>query len=152
MEDGTSRTRLDLEGAERFQRLRAELGVRSFGLNLMRLDPGARGRIHGHREQEEVYLVLRGTLTLLVEGEAQEVGPDEAVRVAPGVKRQLVNLGDERVALLALGAAGEHVGRDGIAYADWTASEGVAPQDAPMPADLTPEERSAARQGPAPGA
>ena len=39
-------------GAERFQRLREPLGVRSFGINLIRLQPGQRGRIHRHERQE----------------------------------------------------------------------------------------------------
>ena len=40
----------------------------AFGLNLLRFQPGQRGRIHRHERQEEVYLVLEGTLTLDVEG------------------------------------------------------------------------------------
>jgi uncharacterized cupin superfamily protein len=147
VQDGIARTRLDLEGQDRFQRLRADLGVSAFGLNLIRLDPGQRGRIHAHERQEEVYVVLRGTLTLIVEGDAHELGPDEAVRVAPALKRQLVNLGEERVVLLALGGAGEHQGRDGIAYEDWSSAEGVSPQQASLPPDLSPEERAALRRG-----
>ena len=40
--------------ADRFQRLRAELGVTSFGMNLLTLRPRQRGRIHRHERQEEV--------------------------------------------------------------------------------------------------
>ena len=40
----------------------------------MMLRPGQRGRIHRHERQEEVYLVLRGTLTLEVEGEERDLG------------------------------------------------------------------------------
>ena len=39
MESGVAFAKLDLDGDDRFQRLRAELGVTSFGLNLMRLRP-----------------------------------------------------------------------------------------------------------------
>ncbi len=136
-----ARVRLQREGEERFQRLRAELGVTSFGLNLMRLAPGQRGRIHAHERQEEVYLVLEGRLTVLVgtggpEPEEHELGPDDALRVAPAVLRQLVNRTGERVLLLALGGAEAHEGRDGVAYPDWTASEGVPPAEAPLPPDL----------------
>src|SRR4051812_34341765 len=60
MEHGTSRTRLELRGSERFQMLRRELDVSTFGLNLIRLAPGRRGRIRRHRRQEEAYLVLEG--------------------------------------------------------------------------------------------
>ncbi|MDX6703317.1 MAG: hypothetical protein QOF26_3543, partial [Baekduia sp.] len=48
---------LDPDSGERFQRLRAELGVTGFGMNLITLQPRQRGRIHAHRQQEEVYLV-----------------------------------------------------------------------------------------------
>jgi uncharacterized cupin superfamily protein len=50
-------TAVDWEPGERFVSLRRALGVTSFGLNQIMLEPGQRGRIHRHREQEEVYLV-----------------------------------------------------------------------------------------------
>ena len=88
---------------ERFVSLRRALGVTSFGINQMVLEPRQRGRIHRHERQEEVYLVLEGTLTLLVEGEEQALERGELVRVAPAVRRQLVNRGPERLVMLALG-------------------------------------------------
>ena len=106
METGTSRTQLDPDGEERFVSLRRALGVTSFGINQMVLEPRQRGRIHRHERQEEVYLVLEGTLTLLVEGEEQVARRGELVRVAPEVRRQLVNRGPERLVLLALGGDG----------------------------------------------
>ena len=45
-----------------------QLGVTAFGINQIVLRPGERGRIHRHRRQEEVYLVLDGTLSLVIEG------------------------------------------------------------------------------------
>jgi uncharacterized cupin superfamily protein len=141
VEDGVTRARLHREGEERFQRLRAQLGVSSFGLNLMRLRPGQRGRIHAHERQEEVYVVLAGLLTVLVgdgarEPEEHALGPDDALRVGPAVRRQLVNRTGEPVVLLAIGGAAPHEGRDGIAFPDWTAPAGVPPADAPLPPDL----------------
>jgi uncharacterized cupin superfamily protein len=136
MESGLSRDRLDREAGERFVALRRQLGVTSFGLNQIVLEPGQRGRIHRHRHQEEVYLVLEGTLTLIVEEEEQELGRDEIVRLGPELRRQLVNRGPDRVVLLALGGAGEHAGRDGVAFASWEDEEGGAPQEIPLPDDL----------------
>lgn len=128
---------LDRDTGERFQRLRAQLGIASFGMNLIVLAPRQRGRIHAHEKQEEVYLVLEGELTLFVDGLAHLLGPDRVVRVGPGVRRQLVNAGPARLVLLALGGAGEHVGRDGIAWASWDDDgPGRPPQDLPAPADL----------------
>jgi mannose-6-phosphate isomerase-like protein (cupin superfamily) len=142
MEPGVARARLDLDTAERFVPLRRHLGVTSFGLNQLVLQPGQRGRIHRHRDQEEVYLVLEGTLTLLIEGEAQLLERGELVRVAPTVRRQLVNRGPGRVLLLALGGSGEHVGRDGEAFASWTDEVGVPPRELPLPTDLPAGERA----------
>ena len=83
MEDGTARARLQPDAENRFVRLRAELGVTSFGLNQIVLHAGQRGRIHAHERQEEVYLVLEGTLSLFVEGEEATLEPGELIRVAP---------------------------------------------------------------------
>jgi mannose-6-phosphate isomerase-like protein (cupin superfamily) len=132
-----TRATVDRDGADRFQSLRRELGVNGFGMNVIRLRPGQRGRIHSHREQEEVYLVLEGELTLVVEGESQVLRADEAVRVGPGIRRQIANAGSEPLVLLALGGSGEHVGRDGEAWEDWSdTGPGRPPQETPLPEDL----------------
>jgi uncharacterized cupin superfamily protein len=138
METGFSRARLDPDPGERFVALRRELGVTSFGLNEIVLEAGQRGRIHRHREQEEVYLVLEGTLTLLIEGEEHALERGELARVGPELRRQLVNRGPERLILLALGGSGEHAGRDGLAYPGWEtpAEDGRPPQEVPLPEDL----------------
>ncbi len=114
----------------------------SFGLNQIVLRPGERGRIHRHERQEEVYLVLEGTLTLLVEREESVLGQGELVRVGPESRRQLVNRGPERLVLLALGGEGEHAGRDGEAFASWEDEHGAAPQEVPLPEDLPEAERA----------
>jgi mannose-6-phosphate isomerase-like protein (cupin superfamily) len=140
MEDGVARTRLDPDGGDRFVPLRRRLGVSSFGINQIVLEPGQRGRIHRHQRQEEVYLVLEGHLALVVEGEESRLSEGELIRVAPGLRRQLVNRGPGRLVLLALGGAGEHSGRDGEAFASWEQETGVSPQELPLPADLEPDE------------
>lgn len=128
---------LDRAGAERFQALRRELGVSSFGLNLILLQPGQRGRIHAHEHQEEVYLVLEGELTLGIDGVEHVLGADRLARIGPGVHRQLVNAGEERLVLLALGGSGEHVGRDARAWTSWEeAGPGRSPVEIPLPEDL----------------
>jgi mannose-6-phosphate isomerase-like protein (cupin superfamily) len=136
METGTSRAALDPDGGDQFLSLRRALGVTSFGMNQIVRRPRQRGRIHRHERQEEVYLVLEGTLTLVVEGEEEALERGELVRVAPEVRRQLVNRGPDRLVLLALGGDGEHVGRDGRAFADWDDAQGAPPADIPLPDDL----------------
>ena len=136
MEEGSTRTRLDPRSGERFVPLRRQLGVTSFGMNQIVLLPGQRGRIHRHERQEEVYLVLEGKLTLIIETEESELGEGELIRVAPVLRRQLVNRGPGRLVLIALGGAGEHLGRDGEAFEFWDQQAGVSPQELPLPPDL----------------
>jgi uncharacterized cupin superfamily protein len=141
VEPGVARSELDPGAGERFVSLRRALGVTSFGINQLVLEPGQRGRIHRHRRQEEVYLVVEGTLSLLVEGEETTLERGELIRVGPELRRQLVNRGPGRLALLALGGAGAHEGRGGLAYRDWDATEAVSPRDMPLPDDLPADER-----------
>src|SRR3954462_2946440 len=84
-------TTINPKNSERFQSLRRELGVSSFGMNAITLAPRQRGRIHAHERQEEVFVVLEGELTIGIEGEEHTVARGSAVRVAPSVRRQLVN-------------------------------------------------------------
>ena len=139
MEFGVEFAQLDLDTTERFQRLRADLGVSTFGLNLILLQPGQTGRIHQHERQEEVYLVLAGELSLLIEGEEHRLPTGGLARVAPSVRRQLVNRRPERLVLLALGGAVEHEGRDGEAFASWEDATPKRPQEIPLPADVPVE-------------
>src|SRR5204863_7620359 len=111
------------------------------------LEPGQRGRIHRHERQEEVYLVLEGALTLTLEGEERDMARGEIVRVAPGVRRQLVNRGPGRVTVLAIGGAEPHEGRDGVAFPAWDETAGAPPQEVPLPDDLLSSEL---RGGPPP--
>ena len=140
MEDGTSTTRLNPDVGERFLPLRRQLGVTSFGMNQIVLEPGQRGRIHRHERQEEVYLVLEGRLTIVIESEPIDLDEGELMRVAPQVRRQIVNYGPDRVVLVALGGANEHQGRDGEAFATWDQESPTSPQELQMPPDLDPGE------------
>ena len=83
--------------------------------------------------------MLDGELSLYVEGEEHLLGQGALARVAPDVRRQLVNRRPQRVVLLALGGATDHSGRDGVAYASWDATVGAPPQEIPLPADVPVE-------------
>jgi len=135
MKPGTAYASLDYEGEDRFQRLRQELGITTFGLNLLRLRPGQGSRIHRHERQEEAYLVLDGTLTLEIDGEdPREMTRGDLARVAPDVRRQLSNRTGEPLYVLAVGGALDHDGRDGRAYHGWDEQgDGNAPADVPLP-------------------
>lgn len=55
---------------------------------------------HRHKQQEEVYFVISGTLEFKLEDELIEVGPGCAVRVAPEVVRSVWNARDEDAELV----------------------------------------------------
>jgi mannose-6-phosphate isomerase-like protein (cupin superfamily) len=64
-------------------------------------DTGGRGSYgHRHTTQEELYLVLEGTLTFKLGDEIVEAGPGTAVRVAPDTVRSVHNDTDEDAILV----------------------------------------------------
>lgn len=88
-----------------FKKARAELGVSSFGLQVLDFPPDATGHPeHDHAEdgQEEVYAVLRGSGTSHVGGEELDLTPEVLVRVGPAEARKIIS-GPEGMRLLALG-------------------------------------------------
>ena len=73
--------------------------------NVWRYEPGAAGRRHRHRTQEETFVVLAGTLSMYV-GEPPERHDVEAgglIHVDPGTPLQSVNHGDEELLVYAYG-------------------------------------------------
>lgn len=88
-----------------FRRVRAGLGVTSFGIAVIELPPDfQRYPTHdqSHDAQEEVYTLLSGRATLVVGDEEHELEPGVWARVGPDEKRKLVT-GEEGARVLALG-------------------------------------------------
>jgi mannose-6-phosphate isomerase-like protein (cupin superfamily) len=87
--------------------LRGPLGCEHLGVSIVELEPGGKGMRHDHAGDghEEVYLVVEGELDVDLDGdETVTLGVDEAIHVPPRQSRQLVNRGDERVKVVAVGA------------------------------------------------
>lgn len=84
--------------------LAAPLSTDGLALNRFVLDPGEWcSGLHCHEDQEEVYVVLDGTLTVETLEGCSAVAAAEAVRFAPGEYHAGRNDGDDPVTLLALG-------------------------------------------------
>lgn len=82
---------------------REQLGCEQVGLSLQRVKPGKRHAFgHRHAEDEEVYVVLSGSGRVNLDGDVREVGPFDAVRVAPAVARAF-EAGSDGLELLAFG-------------------------------------------------
>jgi len=90
--------------------VRAGLGLTAFGVNVLDIGPNYVTTDHTESTsgQEELYLVLRGSATLLVglpgEEERVELTPDVVARVAPDARR-LFQTGFEGARLLIVGGA-----------------------------------------------
>ena len=88
-----------------FKRARAELGVESFGMQVIDMPPNIDQypeHDHSHDGQEEVFVTLRGSGELEVDGERHRLDPDTIVRIGPAVKRKIYTH-DEPIRVLALG-------------------------------------------------
>ena len=77
--------------------------------NIWRYEPGAKGRRHRHKSQEETFVVLSGTLTMYLGDppERQDVPVGGLIYVEPGTPLQSVNHGDEELLLYAYGTPPE---------------------------------------------
>ena len=74
-----------------------------------RYEPGARGRRHDDKLQEETYVPVRGTMTMYLDDppSRHEVGPGGLIHVAAGTARQVVNEGREDLLVFIYGAPPE---------------------------------------------
>jgi mannose-6-phosphate isomerase-like protein (cupin superfamily) len=65
------------------RKVRRALGARAFGFNHITLPPGADGHEHDHASDghEEVYVVVRGSGVMRVDGDEVELRPGVFVRI-----------------------------------------------------------------------
>ena len=88
-----------------FKLARAELGITSFGMQILDI-PAGYGDYpqHDHSEdaQEEVYLALRGSGEIEIEGERHPLDSETMVRVSAGTDRKVLP-GEDGLRLLAIG-------------------------------------------------
>jgi mannose-6-phosphate isomerase-like protein (cupin superfamily) len=96
----------EFETNGRWSLVRRGLGVESFGLNVVELEPGYTIPEHNEleRDQEEVFIVLDGNAVMVIEGEDHPAPAGTFVRVAPAVTRTVRNDGDVPVHLLIVSA------------------------------------------------
>ena len=104
---------IDEMGDGVFRKVRRELGVTAFGVNVLVLAPGIVGRPHYHDEQDELYFVHKGRARFEVGGESRELGPGGFFHVESTTPRRVTSVGDEDLVMLVVGAQDGYVGRDG---------------------------------------
>jgi quercetin dioxygenase-like cupin family protein len=77
--------------------------------NVWRYEPGAKGRRHRHKLQEETFVVLNGRLTMYLGAppERHDVPEGGLVHVAPGTPLQAVNHGHDDLIVYVYGTPPE---------------------------------------------
>ena len=86
--------------------VRRSLGVSSFGINAVELPPGESIPEHDEtgRDHEELFLVLEGAPTLVVEGVDHALREGSFARLDPAPKRTVRNDGDSVARVLIVSA------------------------------------------------
>jgi uncharacterized cupin superfamily protein len=98
-----------LDEAERtggWHLLRRSLGLGAFGINVVRIAPGASIPEHDEtgRDQEEVFVTLAGEPMIVLDGERRPLPPWSFARVDPEVVRTVTNDGAEEAVVLIASA------------------------------------------------
>jgi uncharacterized cupin superfamily protein len=89
----------------KFRSVGRQLGVTAWGMNVLEVEPGCTGYPeHDHVKdgQEEVYVVLRGSATLVTRDGQCAVEPGAMIRVGPNTRRKFLP-GSTGVTILAIG-------------------------------------------------
>ena len=100
------------------RRLGDHAGLKNFGVNLTRLDPGAESSMrHWHEKQDEFIYVIEGEITLVADAGRQKLRPGMAAGFPAGKAdgHQLVNETDKPVLYLE---AGDRTPDDSASYPD----------------------------------
>jgi uncharacterized cupin superfamily protein len=116
-----------------FRPLTEALGCQQVAVTLIRVPPHSdfeQGTGHYHEEQEELYLVTRGTLTMRFGDDLRKVGAGSVACVAAQTPRSHRNEGDEPVELWAVSQRLDR--RDAVKIDDfWEASPDAAQERSP---------------------
>jgi uncharacterized cupin superfamily protein len=96
----------DFERTGKWSLARRSLGLRSFGMNVVDLQPGEQIPEHDEtgRDQEEVFIVLSGAPSFVVDGEELQASPGTFIRLDPEPTRTIVNNSDQPASILLTSA------------------------------------------------
>ena len=96
----------DCETAGNWQLVRRTLELGAFGINMVEVSPGAQIPEHDEidRDQEEVFYVLGGNPTLIIDGEDHSAPAGTFARLDPAHRRTVRNDGEEPARVLIISA------------------------------------------------
>jgi uncharacterized cupin superfamily protein len=96
----------EFERTGKWSLARRSLGVESFGLNVVEIQPGEDIPEHDEtgRDQEEVFIVLEGSPSLVIDGEKHPAPAGTFARLGIECRRTVVNDGDTPARVLIVSA------------------------------------------------
>ena len=96
----------ECERAGNWRLVRRTLGLNAFGVNLVDIPPGEQIPEHDEteRDQEEVFYVLSGSPTLVIDGDEHPARTGTFARLDPEHRRTVRNQGDELATVLIASA------------------------------------------------
>lgn len=101
--------RLEEAAVEEWHRLRihvlmdaGELGSRNLSVTWVSVPVGAKQTLHSSGEAEQAYVVVRGSGTMSVAGDTQEVGEGDLILVPPATEHSISNGGEAELACVSI--------------------------------------------------
>jgi quercetin dioxygenase-like cupin family protein len=99
---------------------RSRLDSEHLGVSYFQYDPGYRSSVgHRHREQEEAYVVVRGSGRIRLDDEVREIRQWDVIRIAPRTVRA-IEAGDDGIELIAVGSDRPEGGDGEAVPVDWS--------------------------------
>ena len=74
---------------------RGDFGSRNLAITWVEGEPGSMQAVHGHPDNEQVYVIVRGRGVMQIGEEMEEVGEGTLVFIPPGAAHAIKNTGDE---------------------------------------------------------
>ncbi|HEV8573642.1 MAG TPA: cupin domain-containing protein [Dehalococcoidia bacterium] len=74
---------------------REQFGSKNLAITWVEGAPGSMQAVHGHPDNEQVYVIVRGQGVMQVGDDMQEVGEGTLVFIPPGAAHAIKNTGDE---------------------------------------------------------
>jgi len=74
---------------------REQFGSKNLAITWVEGEPGSMQAVHGHPDNEQVYVIVRGRGVMQVGDEMQEVREGMLVFIPPGAAHAIKNTGDE---------------------------------------------------------
>ena len=105
MAKGYTKIRMPLGRVKDKEFLSRPMGCKGVGFSLVHYKPGEGGTyVHRHKVQEEGFITLKGTGSLILDGKRIPMPEGTCIRVAPEVYRVLGNDSTKGVVYMILGA------------------------------------------------